>query len=317
MSKKIKNKIARYKKKVFTLLVFFCFAILFFIAFFFEKIIFTLHNLKKIQSAIETTFYNIKEEMHFTDGSFKLKVLRGGKLINLEANSVKNMNSNIEFTEQNPYQIANFYGKASRFDKSGTILEDEFTITSKSVSITSNSFSVIGDVKGEYVSKVNSKLNQSLIFANNITFFKNLDLKGKGLLLLNLNGNFTSGEFYIYSKEDFAKFTKSVMLENKDYKITSNKLDAFMINGEVSNLLFTQSVVFKQKNQDNTIVYGDSAFYNHLTSEIKIYGNVKTTSNKNQFSASGDSFIYNTITKKGGLTGAQKKQERVEIELEI
>ena len=316
MNNIVHKKITKYNKRVFILISLFIFVFLFFIVFFFHKIAFTLQTFKQLKSFIETSFLQVKEEMQFKDGVFELKLKRGEKLIDIYATSSENINSDIEFTELNPYQIADFYGKATRFNKAG-IEEDSFTVSSKNANISMQNFVIIGDVNINYYSKINPRLDKSLIVAETITFFKNLDIEGKKLAIFNKGAKFNADGFYIYNNKDFGQFFGGVMIENEDYKITSKKLNAYMEEGEISNLLFSDSVVFTQKDEDNTIVYGDNAFYDNLKSEIKIYGNVKTTSNKNNLVATGESFNYNIITKKGNLVGSKDLKKKVQIELEI
>lgn len=318
MSKQnIKSKIARYKRRAILLFILLLAIILSIIIISAENIANTIAGIQKIQSILVSSINELNEELEFKNGNFTITLKRDGKFIDIESTIKENESKSINFTAEDPYKTKVFYAKATRYSKDVKNYEDILIVNSNFADITSTSFTIRQNVEGKYITRLNPKINGSLIFADEIIFLKEGDANGKKLFIKSKSGDFYALGFYIYKSSDFGHFFGGVMMQNEDYKITSKVLDAFMLNGEIANLFFKGNVVFNQKGVESTTVYGDNAHYNNSTSELVITGNVKTTSTKNSFSASGDSFYYNTITKIGYLKSNNSNTKQVEIELEI
>ena len=314
---KIRSKIKNYKRKIIILLTISCIIISILLVTSLNNILFTIQNFKKIKGIIETKLFDIQEEMEFKDAVFNFTTERGEKLIIIESRIKSNKSSKISIDRFIPYSMNNFYAKANRLNMKDKSLEDQIILQSDNAVVQKNLFKIKNNVAGEYLSKIDPKLNQSRFIADEVDFFHNLDIRGKNLVANNDMGRFTAGYFFLNNESDNGKFTKGVTMETQDYKITSEKLNAQSENGMIQNLLFKNDIVFKEKGGDKTIVYGDNAFYDNIKSNIKIYGNVKTYTTKNAFKAEGEQFYYNIITKKGYLKSSKNKKDRVEISLEI
>jgi lipopolysaccharide export system protein LptA len=318
MSKQnIKSKIARYKRRIIVFSVLASSIILSILIISVENVINTVISVKKLQSIFRTAITELNDELDFKNGKFTITLQRENKFIDIESTIKENDTKSIKFTEDDPYKTKVFYAKATRYIKDVQNYEDILIMTSNFADITKTSFTMRLNVEGKYITRLNPKINGSLIFADEIIFLKEGDANGKKLFIKSKSGNFSASNFYLYKSSDFGHFFGGVMMQNEDYKITSKTLDAFMLKGEIANLSFKGNVVFNQKGVESTTVYGDNAHYNNSTSELVITGNVRTTSTKNSFSATGDSFYYNTITKIGYLKSNNANTKQVEIELEI
>ena len=113
--------------------------------------------------------------------------------------------------------------------------------------------------------------------------------------------------------EGLAELRGNVFLETPEYAVESQNLDVFFTDTNIDKLHFSKSVVFLDKDEDNTKVFGDNAIYDIKKNEIFIYGNVYSSSSKKDLKIQAESFTYNTDTKRGNLKRGKNKQIQIEL----
>lgn len=316
---KITQSLQRYNLAIRLLLVILFLCISALIVFAAGKIIGAFYSFKQAQEILETDISNLKETLEFEDGKLSLKLPRNDQ--NLFITAYLDHNESVDFPRNltSPYKIKGFNGEVLSLpmgkEPAKNNWDEKLLVSSDFLDISSNYVKIYENAKGSYFSKLNPKINNTKFTALEATFFQDQEAKGKDLYLKNSTGVFQAKIFSLFVVKNLGKFTGGVLLENKDYKITSKNLDAKIKNGEVDELLFTKDVIFYQKDKEETVVKGDNAFYDYAKSEIELYGNVFIKSKKNNLWAKSEKFIYNEKTKKGSFKTLPNK--KVELEFEI
>jgi lipopolysaccharide export system protein LptA len=311
-SKKIMKHIRSHERKIKLLMIVILTLIIAIVSSSTSRVIEALKNLKKLQNIIENKLFNTKEFLEFQNADFSLKIpsKEGWFLVN---SKIKQSES-LEISGQNPYIASSFEGIVFEYNGKNEWVQ-KLVLTSDFIEFVKKSVKIFGNVKGILSSKINEKHDGLEIYSSSITAFSSKDLAGEKLFIKAKEGNFSAQIFEITENLTKGFFQGKVRIENKEYVVSSNFLDAVLHENEIHNAHFKGNVFFRQKIEDKTEIKADSAIYNRAKNNIVFKGNIVSSSRKNNTKIKGDRFIYNIKTSVGKIDA--KPTEKIEVELEI
>ncbi len=325
MKKKIKvhTNLRRYRRRFFIFIILFGTIVLSLTSISILKIAETFKYLKKLQTLIESNFSKIEEAFEFKNGNFS--IIMPEKLFNyvVKASLQENISTQLPLSQKKPYETKLFEGLIYKLPLKADLQKyqeewvEAYKISSNIFSINAGMIEISGNISGIYSTKQNSKFNNTTLFASTIHFsVENKIAIGENLTIKNSSeGKFLANKFKILMNESIGEFEGNVIFENKDYKITSEMLDAKMQENEIESLLFRKKVTFYDKTEKGTVVKGDNAIFKKEKNELMIYGNVIILREENNLEIRAENFIYNENTKKGSFKALNDSKVRVSLDI--
>ena len=287
------------------------------------KIAETFKYLKKLQTLIESNFSKIEESFEFKDGNFAITI--PDKLFNyvVRASLRENISTQLPLSGEKPYETKFFEGLIYKLPLKADLQQyqeewiETYKISSNIFSINAGVIEISGNISGIYNTKQNPKFNNTKLLASKINFsVENKVATGENIVIKNASeGKFSANAFKILANKNIGEFAGNVIFENKDYKITSEMLDAKMQENEIESLFFRQKVIFYDKNAKGTVVKGDNAIFNKEENELMVYGNVVIVREENSLEIRAENFIYNENTKKGSFKALNDSKVRVSLDI--
>jgi lipopolysaccharide export system protein LptA len=287
------------------------------------KIAETFKYLKKLQTLIESNFSKIEESFEFKDGNFAITI--SDKLFNyvVRASLQENISTQLPLSGEKPYETKFLEGLIYKLPLKADLEKyqeewiETYKISSNIFSINAGVIEISGNISGIYNTKQNPKFNNTKLLASKINFsVENKIATGENVVIKNASeGKFAANTFKILANENIGEFAGNVMFENKDYKITSEMLDAKMQENEIESLFFRQKVIFYDKNAKGMVVKGDNAIFKKEENELMVYGNVVIVREENSLEIRAENFIYNENTKKGSFKALNDSKVRVSLDI--
>lgn len=320
---KINTNLRHYHRKFFIFIIFFGTIVLSLTLLSIFKIAETFKYLKKLQTLIESNFSKIEESFEFKDGNFSITI--PNKLFNyvVRASLQENISTQLPLSGGKPYETKFFEGLIYKLPLKADLQKyqeewvETYKISSNIFSMNAEMIQVSGNILGIYNTKQNPKFNNTKLLASKMNFSVESKIAtGENIVIKNASeGKFAANTFKILANENIGEFAGNVIFENKDYKITSEMLDAKMKESEIESLLFRKKVIFYDKNAKGTVVKGDNAIFKKEENELMIYGNVVILREENNLEVRAENFIYNENTKKGSFKALNNSKVRVSFDI--